>query len=162
MLVLSFPSNSYLLSAKYCSRYFTYNNTIPILRFSDYIYIYIYIYMCICVCFNIYKQHTKLSTTWYVQVIVQSLSHVSLFVNPGTAVYQASLSLTNSQSLFKFMSIELVMPSNHLILCHPLLLLPSIFPSIGIFSTEWALHIRWRSEERRVGKECISRWSPYN
>ena len=141
MLVLSFPSNSYLLSAKYCSRYFTYNNTIPILRFSDYIYI--YICLCICVCFNIYKQHTKLSTTWYVQVIVQSLSHVSLFVNPGTAVYQASLSLTNSQSLFKFMSTESVMLSNHFILCFPLFLLPSLFPSIRVFSNESALHIRW-------------------
>ena len=65
-----------------------------------------------------------------VTVTIQSLSHVQLFATLGTAALQASLSITNSQSLLKLMSIELVMPSNHLILCHPLLLLPSIFPSI--------------------------------
>ena len=64
---------------------------------------------------------------------VQSFSHVRLFVTPWTAAHQASLSITNSQSLFKLMSIELVMPSNYLILCHPPLLLPSIFPSIRVF-----------------------------
>ena len=64
---------------------------------------------------------------------VQSLSHVLLFVTPWTAAHQASLSITNSQSLLKLMSIELVMPSNHLILCCPLLLLHSVFPSIGFF-----------------------------
>ena len=64
---------------------------------------------------------------------VQSLSHVPLFATPWTAAHQASLSITNSQSLFKLMSIELVMPSNHLILCHPLLLLPPIPPSIRDF-----------------------------
>ena len=74
---------------------------------------------------------------------VQSLNCVQLFVTPGTAACQASLSITNSRSLLKLMSIELVMPSNHLILCHPLLLLPSIFPSIGLFSNESALCIRW-------------------
>ena len=74
---------------------------------------------------------------------VQSLSHVQLFATPWTAAHQASLYITNSQSLLKFMSIESVMPSNHLILCHPLLLLPSIFPSIRVFSNESALHIRW-------------------
>ena len=74
---------------------------------------------------------------------VQSLSCVRLFVTPWTAAHQASLSITNSQSLPKPMSIELVMPSNHLILCRPLLLLPSIFPSIRVFSNESALHIRW-------------------
>ena len=63
--------------------------------------------------------------------------------NPWTAARQASLSITNSQSLFKLMSIESVMPSKHLILCHPLLLLPSIFPSIRIFSNESALRMRW-------------------
>ena len=73
---------------------------------------------------------------------VQSLSRVQLFETPCTAACQASLSFTNSQSLFKFMSIELVMPSNHFILCHPLLL-PSIFPSTRVFSHESALHIRW-------------------
>ena len=74
---------------------------------------------------------------------VQSLSGVQLFVTPWTAACQASLSITNSWSLLKFMSIELVMPSNHLILCHPLLLLPSIFPSIRVFSNESAFCIRW-------------------
>ena len=63
--------------------------------------------------------------------------------NPWTVARQASLSITNSQSLFKFMSIELVMPSNHLILCHPLLLLPLVFPSIRVFSNESVLCIRW-------------------
>ena len=74
---------------------------------------------------------------------VQSLSHVRLFVTPWTVKCQASLSITSSQSLPKFMSIESVMPSNHLIFCHPLLLLPSIFPSIRVFSNESALHIKW-------------------
>ena len=74
---------------------------------------------------------------------VQLLSHVRLFVTPWTAAHRASLSITNSWSLLKLMSIALVMPSNHLILCHPLLLSPSIFPSIKIFSNESVLHIRW-------------------
>ena len=73
---------------------------------------------------------------------VQSLSRVRLFAIPWTAAHQASLSITNSQSLLKLMPIELVMPSNHLILCCPLLLSPSIFPSIRVFSNESALHIR--------------------
>ena len=74
---------------------------------------------------------------------VQSLSRVQLFVTPWTAARQASLSITNSRSLLKLMSISMVMPSNHLILCHPLLLLPSIFPSIRVFSNESVLRIRW-------------------
>ena len=74
---------------------------------------------------------------------VQSLSCVQLFATPGTAACQASLSITNSQSLLKLMSIELAMRSNHLIFCHPLLLLPSIFPSIRVFSKESTLRIRW-------------------
>ena len=74
---------------------------------------------------------------------VQLLSCVQLFATPWTAARQASLSITNSQSLLRLMSIELVMPSNHLILCCPLLLLPSIFPSIMVFSNELFLHIRW-------------------
>ena len=74
---------------------------------------------------------------------VQSLSRVRLFVTPWTAAHQASLSITNSRSPPKPMSIESVMPSNHLILCRPLLLLPSIFPSIRVFSNESALRIRW-------------------
>ena len=74
---------------------------------------------------------------------VQSLSCVRLFATPWTAAHQTSLFITNSQSLLKLMSIVLVMPSNHLILCHPLLLLPSIFPNIRVFSNESALCIRW-------------------
>ena len=73
------------------------------------------------------------------QVVVQLLSRVQLFETRWTEAHQASLSFTISQSLLKLMSIELVMPSDHLILCHPLLLLPSLFPSIGIFSNESAL-----------------------
>ena len=74
---------------------------------------------------------------------VHSFSHVQLFATPWTAAHQAFLSITNSQRLLKLMSIESVMPSNHLILCHPLLLLPSIFPSIRVFSNESALLIMW-------------------
>ena len=74
---------------------------------------------------------------------VQSLSHVWLFVTPWIAARQASLSINNSRSSLKFTSIESVMPSSHLILCCPLLLLPSIPPSIGIFSNESTLHMRW-------------------
>ena len=74
---------------------------------------------------------------------VQSLRRIQLFVTPWTTAHQASLSITNSRSLLKLMSIELVMPSNHLILCHPPLLPPSILPSIRVFSNESALRIRW-------------------
>ena len=74
---------------------------------------------------------------------VQSLSHVGLFVTPWTAARQVSLSITNSQRLLKLMSIESVMPSSHLILCRPLLLLPSVFPSIRVFSNESTLCMRW-------------------
>ena len=74
---------------------------------------------------------------------VQSLTRVQLFVTPWTATCQASLSITSFQSLLKLMSIESVMPSNHLILCRPLLLRPSIFPSIRVYSNESVLHIRW-------------------
>ena len=76
---------------------------------------------------------------------VQSLSRVRLFATPWTAACQTSLSITSSWSLLKVMSIELVMPSSHLILCCPLLLLPPIPPSIRVFSNESALHIRWPS-----------------
>ena len=74
---------------------------------------------------------------------VQSPSHIRLFVTPWTVAHQASLSITNSRNLLKLMSIESVMPSNHLTLCRPLLLLPSIFLSIRVFSNESALPIRW-------------------
>ena len=82
------------------------------------------------------------TTTW-ISCSVQSLSHVRLFATPWTAARQASLSITNSQSLLKLMFIESVMPSNHLILCHPLLFPPSIFPSTRVFSSESVLRIRW-------------------
>ena len=82
---------------------------------------------------------------WEVGIVVQSLSCVQFFVTPQTVECQASLSFTISWSLLKLTSIESVMPSNHLTLCRPLLLPPSIFPSIRVFSNEWALCIRWPS-----------------
>ena len=87
--------------------------------------------VCVCVCVCV------------LLVVVQSLSNFQLFVTPWIAAYWASLSVTNSRSLPKLMSIDSVMPSSHLILCHPLLLLPSIFPSIRICSNESDLCIRW-------------------
>ena len=95
---------------------------------------------------NLKKMH--IICTWYVFFIilfssVQSLSRAWLFEIPWTAARQASLSITNSRSLLKLMSIQLVMPSNHLILCCPLLRPPSIFPSIRVFSNESVLHIGW-------------------
>jgi len=90
---------------------------------------------------NTYEQRPPFIT--HVVVVVQSLSRVWLFVTPWTAAHQAFLSFIISQSLLKLMSIESVTPSNHLILCHSLLLLPSIFPSIRVFSNESALHIKW-------------------
>ena len=80
---------------------------------------------------------------WCMFSSVQLLSHVWLFATPWTAAHQASLSITSSQCLFKLMSMESVMPSNHLILCRPLLLPPSILPSIRVFPNESALRIRW-------------------
>ena len=95
---------------------------------------------------------------------VQLLSHVQLFANPWTAVCQASLSITNSQSLLKLRSIESAMPSNHLIFFRPLLLLPSIFPSIKVFSNESALRIRWPKywllASASVFRMNIQDWSP--
>ena len=90
--------------------------------------------------------HFSLNNCHKINVIfssVQSLSHVRLFATPWTVACQSSLSITNSQCLCKLMSIESVMPSNHLILCRPLLLSPSIFPSIKVFSNESVLCIRW-------------------
>ena len=88
--------------------------------------------------------HLQHLSNWY-EVIssVQLLSRVQLIATPWTAACQASLSINNSRSLLKLMSIESVMPSNHLILSHPLLLPPSVFPSIRLFSSESVLHIRW-------------------
>ena len=79
---------------------------------------------------------------WYISAVL-SLSHVQFFATPWTTAYEASLSFTSSWSLLTFMPIELVMLSNHLIFCCPLLLWPSIFPSIRVFSSEWVSHIRW-------------------
>ena len=88
------------------------------------------------------KERATLGDSKSVQSL-RSLSHVRLFATPWTAALRASLSISNSQSLPKLMSMESVMPSNHLILCHPLLLLPSIFPTIRVFFSESVLHIRW-------------------
>ena len=79
-------------------------------------------------------------------ISVQSLSRAPLFATPWNAAHQASLSITNSQSLLKLMSVESVMPSDHLILCHPLLLPPSVFPNIRVFSSESVLRIRWTKD----------------
>ena len=87
--------------------------------------------------------HNKFSFSSVQFSSVQSLSHVRICVTPWTAARQASLSTTGSQSILKLMSVMSVMPSHHLMLCHPLLLLPSIFPSIKVFSSEPVLHIRW-------------------
>ena len=101
---------------------------------------------------NLLKHETTPQVSWTIQpqgtvreiqLSVQLLSHVQLFVIPWTAARQACLSITNSWNLLKHMSFESVVPSNHLILCHPLLLLPSVFPNISVFSNESALHIRW-------------------
>ena len=91
----------------------------------------------------LFKVEPKFACEKYLRSSVQSLSRVRLSATPWTAARQASLSITNSRSPPKPMSIELVMPSNHLIFCRPLLLLPSIFPSIRVFSNESALCIRW-------------------
>ena len=86
-----------------------------------------------------------LKNGWFIMcfVVVQSINYARLFVTPWTAAHQASLSSTVSRSLFRLMSIVLMMPSNHPILCHPLLLLPSIFSSIKVFSSELVLCIWW-------------------
>ena len=89
------------------------------------------------------KRYQEWHSTYLGISSVKLFSRIQLFVTPWTAAHQASLSITNSQSLLKLMSIELMMLSNHLVLCHPLLLLPSIFPSIRVFSNESALPIRW-------------------
>ena len=85
----------------------------------------------------------SLDSGWWFNVVVQSFSHVQLFVTPWTAAWEASLSFTIPLSFLQFMAIESVMPSNHLIFWHPLLLLLSIFPRIRVFSNELTLHIRW-------------------
>ena len=101
---------------------------------------------------------------WSLNSSVQSLSRVWLSTTPWISAHQALLSITNSRSPPKLMSIEVMMPSNHLILCHPLLLLPSIFPSIRVFSNESALRIRWPnigvSAATSVLPMNIQDWSP--
>ena len=92
--------------------------------------------------------------TFVAEDVVHSLSHAQLFATPWTAVRQASLSITISQSLLKLMSIQLVMPSNHLILCCPLLFPPSIFPSIRDFSKESVLCIRWPKDQSVSISSC--------
>ena len=89
------------------------------------------------------KLSLQLLENYFLVIVVQSLSHVQLFATPWTIAHQDSLALTVSWSLLKLMSIESGMPFNHLILCHPLLLLPLIFPSFWVFSNESALCIRW-------------------
>ena len=89
---------------------------------------------------------------------VQSLSRARLFATPWTAAHQASLSITNSQSLLKLMCVELMMPSNHFILCCPILL-PSVFPSIRVFSSESALHIRWPKYWAHLQHQSLQRIS---
>jgi len=96
----------------------------------------------ICIAFRFWLSGAKLIWTFNSNSF-SSLSHVQLFATPLTAACQASLSITNSRSFLKLVSIESVTPSNHLILCCPLLLLPSIFPSIRVFSNKSFLHIRW-------------------
>ena len=91
--------------------------------------------------------------------VFQSLSHAWLFATPWTVAHQVSLSFTISWSLLKLMTMELVMPSNHLILCHPLLLLLSVFPSIRIFSNESVLHIRW---PKNIGASASTSVLPMN
>ena len=100
--------------------------------------------ICISLAFILLPDFSHPTSHHHLEVSsIQSLSHVWLFVTPWTAACQAFLSITNSQSLLKLMSIESLMPSSHVILCHPLLLPPSIFPSIRVSSTESVLHIRW-------------------
>ena len=108
----------------------------------------------------LYTSHIKpLLTT---VVVFQSLSHVWLFVTPWTAAYQDSLSFTISRNLLKLMSIESVMPSNHLILWHPFILLPSIFPSIRVFSSESALHKSIGTLGQSIGASASALVLPMN
>ena len=96
---------------------------------------------CLCPDNSYIKYHRE--TAWDQFSSIQSLSHVRLFATPCIAAHQASLSITISRSSLRLMSIESVMPSSHLILCHPLLLLPPIPPSIRVFSNESTLRMRW-------------------
>ena len=106
---------------------------------------------------SIFSEHFLVNMSIFQFSSVQSLSCVRLFATPWTAAHQASLSITNSWSWLKLMSIELVMPFNHLILCHPLLLLNSIFPSIRVFPNESVLHIRWPNQEFQLQHQSFQR-----
>ena len=99
--------------------------------------------MYINLCSRIWSKFRENGVFRWIVVVVQWLSHVQLFATPWTAACQASVPITNSLSLLKLMSIESVMPCYHLILCCPLLLLPSTFPSIKVFSNELVFNIRW-------------------
>ena len=127
----------------YCCTFFPRNSFLALFLFPAYSVQ----TLSACLLGSVHKLTLFCSSHWLLQShqfsAVQSLSHVWFFVTPWTTARQAFLSITNSQSLCKLMSIELVMPSNHLILCHLLLLLPPIPPSIRILSNESALHIRW-------------------
>ena len=102
----------------------------------------VYVFICLYTC-KYTHGYIHIDTHTYIFVLVQLLSRVQLFVAPKTAAYQASLSITYSQCLLQLMCIHSVMPSNHLMLCRPLLLLPSIFPNIRVFPNESVFHIRW-------------------
>ena len=101
------------------------------------------LHLSFCSLVHSIKDHCTKQPAWFTISSVQLLNRVQLFATPWTAARQGSLSITNSRSLLKLMSVELVMPFSHLILCCPLILLPSIFPSIRVFSSESVLHIRW-------------------
>ena len=129
---LSFSSNinSFLSTFSTCLKTFRYK-----VKIIFHTIIWCFYYYCVQKVFFLLK-------SWPISS-VQLLSHVRLFETPWTAAHEAFLSITNTQSFLKLMSIELGMASNHFILCRPLLLLPSIFPSIRVFSNESVLHIRW-------------------
>ena len=146
-----FGSSSSIVDLQWCVSFRWTTKLISYAYIYIYIYVYIYIYICMYVFlfhFHILFPYRLLQNTEYSSLcfivafsVSSLLSHVQFLATPWTAAHQASLSITNSQSLLKLMSIELVMPYNHLILCHPLLPLPSISHSIRAFSNESVLRI---------------------
>ena len=112
---------------------------------QKFLFSYIYICVCVCVCLCMCIYILSCVCVYIYILSFQSLSRLRLFVTPWTPAYQAALYITNSRSLLKLMSIESVMPFNHHILCCPVLLMLSIFPSIRVFSNESILCIRWPS-----------------
>ena len=154
-LCLPFSSSKYSICIKYLYRIYIYILYVQII-YCIYIHYYrlslqnirVYIYRCISKCIYICIIYVHLYLIQHLSASiqfssVQSLSRVRLFATPRTAARQASLSITNSRSLLRLTSIETVMPSSHLILCHPLLLLPPIPPSSRVFSNESTLRMRW-------------------